>query len=50
MIYGRYLERYHRRFSLPLAYTEWGRIAQNRADWNKRVTQPPFAIGKPLVR
>jgi len=22
----------------------------NRADWPKRATQPPFAIGKPFVR
>ena len=35
---------------LPLNYTGWGPIAQNRDDWHRRVTQPPFAIGKPFVR
>ena len=50
MTYGRSLERHLKRFGLPLAYTEWAHIAQNRADWHKRVAQPPFAIGKPFVR
>ena len=50
MTYGRPLERHHKRFSLPLAYTEWAGIAQNRVDWHKRVTKPPFTIGKPFLR
>ena len=50
MTYGRSLERYLKRFDLPLNYTGWARIAQNRDDWRRRVTQPPFVIGKPFVR
>ena len=50
MTYGRSLERHLKRFSLPLAYTEWAGIAQNRVDWHKRVTKPPFTIGKPFLR
>ena len=50
MTYGRSLKRHFKRFAPPLAYTEWAHIAQNRADWQKRVAQPPFAIGKPYVR
>ena len=37
-------------FSLPLAYAEWAGNAQNRVDWHKRVTKPPFTIGKPFLR
>ena len=50
MTYGRSLERYIKRFDLPQAYYEWAHIARNFADWRKRVTEPLFAIGKPLVR
>ena len=50
MTYGRSLKRHLKRFSLPLAYTEWAGIAQNRVDWHKRVTKPPFTIGKPFLR
>ena len=50
MTYGRSLERDLKRLELPLAYADWARIARNRADWRKRVTQAPFAIGKPFIR
>ena len=50
MTYGRSLERHLKRFDLPPAYTDWAPIAQSRGDWRRRVTQPPFTIGKPLVR
>ena len=50
MTYGRSPERHLKRFGLPVAYTKWTRIFQNRADWHRRVTQPPFATGKPFVR
>ena len=48
--YGRSLGRYLKRFDLPPDYTAGAPIAQNRDDWRRRVTQPPFAIGKPFVR
>ena len=35
---------------LPTVFTEWARLAQDRAGWQKFVTTPPFAIGKPFVR
>ena len=38
------------RFDLPLAFVEWATLAQDRAVWCQRVTEPPFAIGKPFVR
>ena len=50
MAYGRSLERHLKRFCLPLTYSEWAPIAKNRADWRKRVAQPPFAIRQPFVR
>ena len=50
MTYGRSLERHLKRFNLPLAYIEWAGIAQNRAEWYKRATKPPFTIGKPFLR
>ena len=50
MTYGRSLERHLKRFDLPPDYTDWAPIAQNRGDWRRRVTQPPFTIGKPFVR
>ena len=50
MTYRRSLERYLKRFDLPLNYSGWAPIAQNRDDWRRHVTQPPFAIGKPFVR
>ena len=37
-------------FDLPLAFVEWATLAQDRAVWCQRVTEPPFAIGKPFVR
>ena len=39
-----------KRFDLPLAFVEWAALAQYRAVWCQRVTEPPFAIGKPFVR
>jgi len=50
MNYGRSLARHLKRFDLPLAFVEWATLAQDRAAWRQRVTQPPFAIGKPFVR
>ena len=31
-------------------FTEWARLAQDRAGWNRFVTTPPFSIGKLFVR
>ena len=39
-----------KRFGLPLAFVEWATLAQDRAVWCQRVTEPPFAIGKPFVK
>jgi len=50
MTYGRSLERHLKRTSLPLAYTEWACITQNRAELHKRATKPPFTTGKPFLR
>ena len=50
MTYGRSLERHLQRFDLPLTFTEWASLAQDRAGWHKRVTHPPFEIGKPFTR
>ena len=50
MAYGRSLERDLKRFGLPLAYIEWAPIANCRANWHKRATQPPFPIEKPFLR
>ena len=47
--YGRFPGRYLKRPDLLLALTEWAPIAQRRADWRKRVTQPPLAIGKSVI-
>jgi hypothetical protein len=44
------LERHLKRFDLPLTFTEWASLAQDRAGWHKRVTHPPFEIGKPFTR
>ena len=46
----RSLERHLKRFDLPLTFTEWASPAQDRACWHKRVTHPPFEIGKPFTR
>ena len=46
MTYGRSLQR----FGLPTVFTEWAHLARDRAGWHKRVTTPPFAIGRPFVR
>ena len=50
MNYGRSLVHHLKRFDLPLAFVEWATLAQDRAAWRQRVTEPPFAIGKPFVR
>jgi hypothetical protein len=50
MNYGRSLERHLKYFNLPLSFTAWAPIAQDRAEWRKLVTKPPFEIGKPCVR
>ena len=42
--------RHLKRFDLPLAFVEWTTLAQDRAACRQRVTEPPFAIGKPFVR
>ena len=48
--FGRFLERHLEHFIPPTAFNEWATPAQDRAAWRNLVTQPPFAIGKPLVR
>ena len=34
----------------PAVITKWEHLAQDRAAWQKLVTEPPFAIGMPFVR
>ena len=50
MTYSRSPQRHLNHFGLPTKFTEWARLAQDRAGWQKLVTTPPFAIGKPFVR
>ena len=50
MAYGRSLQRHLDHFDIPAKFTEWERLAQDRAGWQKLVTTPPFVIGKPFVR
>ena len=50
MTYGRSLQRHLTHFTLPAAFTEWAPLAQDRAGWRKRVTEPPFELGKHFVR
>ena len=50
MTYGRSLQRHLDHFDLQTEFTEWARLAQDRAGWQKLVTTPPFDIGKPFVR
>ncbi len=51
MTYGRSLQRHLAHFNLPTAFTECqAPLAQDRAGWHKRVTKPPFKLGKPFVR
>lgn len=50
MTFGRSLGRYPGHFNPPITFTELATLAQDRAAWHKLVTQPPFAIGMPLVR
>ena len=49
MTYGRSIQRHLNHFDLPTKFTEWARLAQDRAGWQKLVTGPPFAIGRPFV-
>ena len=35
MSYGRSLERWFKLFGLPLRYTEWVTLAQDRAEWGR---------------
>jgi hypothetical protein len=49
MNFGRFLSRHLQHFRLPLAFTEWATIAQDRAKWHRLATKTPFAIGKPLL-
>ena len=39
MSYGRSLERWLKLFDLPLRYTEWATLAQDRADWARLITR-----------
>jgi hypothetical protein len=32
------------------AFTEWATIAQDRAGWQKLLTERPFGVGKPRLR
>jgi hypothetical protein len=50
MNFGRSLSRHLHHFGLPLAFTEWATIAQDRAKWHRLATKPSFAIGKPFLR
>ena len=50
MTYGRSLQRHLNHFDLLTGFTEWARLARDRAELHKPVTTPPFAVGKPFVR
>ena len=50
MNFGRSLSRHLQHFGLPLTFTDWATIAQDRAQWHRLATKPPFAIGKPFLR
>ena len=50
MTFGRSLQRHLSHFDLPTVFTEWASLAQDRAGWQKFVTEPSFVIGKPFVR
>ena len=50
MTYDRSLQRHLAHFDLPTAFIEWASLAQDRAGWQKLVTEPPFKLGKPFVR
>ena len=39
MSYGRSLERWLKLFGLPLRYTEWATLAQDRAKWARLITR-----------
>ena len=39
MSYGRSLERWLKLFDLPLRYTEWATLAQDRAEWARLITR-----------
>ena len=50
MTYGRSLQRHLNHFDLPTVFTEWEHLAQDSAEWQKLVTTPLLAIGKPFAR
>ena len=37
MSYGRSLERWLKLFDLPLRFTEWATLAQDRAEWARLI-------------
>ena len=37
--FGRSLERWLKLFGLPLRYTEWATLAQDRAEWARLITR-----------
>ena len=39
MSYGRSLERWLKLFDLPLRYTEWATLTQDRAEWARLITR-----------
>ena len=39
MSYGRSLERWLKLFDLPLRFTEWAPLAQDRAEWARLITR-----------
>ena len=47
---GRSLGCHRERSGFSLAYNLLVTIAQNLADWHRRVTQPPFVTGRPLAQ
>ncbi len=48
--YGRLIQRHLAHLNLPAAFTYRASLAQDRAGWQKLVTEPPFKFGKPFVR
>jgi len=41
MTYGRSLERWLKVFDLPLRFTEWAPLAQDKAEWQKLLSHTP---------
>ena len=48
--YDKSLNRHLNHFNLPLPFTEWAALAQDRQAWYTLVTKAPFVIGKPFLR